>query len=305
MFSYRSIPEQFQYFMDASLGGIELADFCPIYMTYSIRDMGRNTDCRASPNAPTMNFLGEKYCPGCRCFSTQGLAREGYVTQQVTACYDFSCEAGQLRVSIGGSWVDCPWSGGVVDSPDGYTGFLTCPPYWEMCDNPPLSREKCPNRCSGRGSCVNGACVCPPAWSGLGCDEPYCPDRYLDSACNTTGWWSGSVEEIPLEAYDSWSARHVAGAIALALFSAALLVTFIAAFACFVSAAMQTMSPERRGSRSQPNEFLTSGMQNSSSGTQNPNPPLPPSQTDKQTRTQSSGSNSNPLSSQDAKKVPM
>eukprot|EP00741_Cyanophora_paradoxa_P012700 tig00020616_g12270.t1 len=228
----RPVPPEFQYFGDDDRGGMEFADFCPLYQSFNVRSSGRTTDCRSPHNAPALNSLGEVYCPSCRCFETKGLMVDGFATSQHTGCFGYSCEGGQLRVKLQDQTIDCPWAGGPAKAPPGYVGELVCPPYAEMCDDLPITRHECPERCSGRGNCVKGQCVCPPAWGGDSCNEAYCPDRYNGGVCNRTGWWSGSFEAVPLSFWEQktvFNSDKYGGPITVALAASAAVATLAAA----------------------------------------------------------------------------
>ena len=46
----------------------------------------------------------------------------------------------------------------------------------------------CPNNCSGSGTCVNGVCVCNPAFKGSACETLVCPNScsVVQGTCDTS-----------------------------------------------------------------------------------------------------------------------
>lgn len=49
------------------------------------------------------------------------------------------------------------------------TGICMCSPGFSGPDCSEIVLDTCQSRCSGRGSCLHGQCICDPAWTGGGC----------------------------------------------------------------------------------------------------------------------------------------
>jgi len=72
-----------------------------------------------------------------------------------------------LTLTINNNNITCT-SGGPV-SIEGYNGQLDCPDPNEFCAR--ANPSFCEKGCSGRGTCVNNKCECPPGWGGVDCAE--------------------------------------------------------------------------------------------------------------------------------------
>lgn len=159
-----SLPATYQYFSDPQMGGVDqLADFCPYVVSLS------NGDCTGrSKTAPFMlpEALGEKACENCRCFTGTYVKINYSLSGDPlhSGCHEVICADGVLSVKIGTTTVNCPAAGGQISSISGYTGYITCPAYADVCEAP-----LCLNGCFGYGKCVSGKCVCDDGYSGSDC----------------------------------------------------------------------------------------------------------------------------------------
>mmetsp|Transcript_5939 Transcript_5939/g.9113 ORF Transcript_5939/g.9113 Transcript_5939/m.9113 type:complete len:695 (+) Transcript_5939:173-2257(+) len=191
-----NIPPEDQYFKSSpTVGGLDLADFCPIMAYYQIAGTNRTTDCRLSQNFPQRrDYYGEHFGIKSRCFTTNNLIRSGYKTRLNTACYIPRCnfENRTLSVLVGRNWLECPPEGGFVPAPPHFIGELECPSYEDECGG---ALAQCPNKCSGRGNCVGGKCFCVPGWQGQACDQEICPNRCY--AARGQGRCVGSTKSWP------------------------------------------------------------------------------------------------------------
>jgi len=159
-----ALPTNYQYFSDLKMGGSDqLADFCPYVFAYN------NGDCTGRSKTATDLLpaaLGEKACENCRCF-TGTYIKSGYSMSgdpNHSGCHEVICANGVASMKLGTTTVQCPVAGGQVNNIPGYSGFVTCPAYAEICE-PTL----CPNGCFGYGKCVSGSCVCDEGYSGYDC----------------------------------------------------------------------------------------------------------------------------------------
>jgi len=158
---YTPIPTEFQYFSDPNRGGADRdAAYCPYVQSYI------NGDCTGmSPTAPLIETLlfGEMACPNCRCFTGRYINSLFNVLFDSASCHQVTCQGDSAAVLMGTTTIQCPKNGGQVTNIPGYTGFINCPSYDQICGMP------CPNGCFGKGNCVNGLCACNDGYSGKDC----------------------------------------------------------------------------------------------------------------------------------------
>ena len=159
-----ALPTPFQYFSSPQRGGLDqLADFCPYPTPYS------NGDCTSRSKVTPFTqplYFGEKACENCRCFTGTYIVERYRLDGDPnhSGCHEVICEQGVATVVIGTIHVECPGQGGTVTGIVGYSGYINCPAYEEICG--PIY---CPNGCFGYGMCVNGECICEDGYSGLDC----------------------------------------------------------------------------------------------------------------------------------------
>ena len=181
-----NIPPHEQYFSDSTLGGLGVADYCPLIYK------SPTNFCRAATFKN--KTIGETKGFASRCF-TSSLQLKNDNTDQLTSqsagCYSVEmCSEVSVSVKVGSQVVSCPY--GQKVSVSGFVGQLVCPENKSFCENVP-----CPNLCNGRGKCVNGKCVCKEGWSGNECAEPcienckYCPNPTVCQACSDGYFLSG------------------------------------------------------------------------------------------------------------------
>ncbi|DAZ98840.1 TPA: hypothetical protein N0F65_000996, partial [Lagenidium giganteum] len=164
-----TIPSLYQYFSDATRGGLStFADYCPFYGGFL------TGDCTNPNNRTLRNLMGETHCPSCRCTkSNLVLQSAGWApsARRRSGCYAMTCTAsGGVQISIstptGPYVVNCTNPGDTLTVP-GYSGSITCPLPVVVCE------QKCPRACSGRGVCdfSTDLCTCNGGWAGDDCSK--------------------------------------------------------------------------------------------------------------------------------------
>ena len=158
-----ALTSYYQYFTSPNDGGQDsYTDYCPYAVPFS------DGDCKNRGYAPTWyspTAYGEKVCDTCMCF-TGTTVRAGRVTSGAlrALCYDVTCSDTVATITLGTTKVACPVEGGQLPNISGFTGYLNCPKFSELCGTRP-----CINGCWGVGKCVNGVCQCDSGYSGVDC----------------------------------------------------------------------------------------------------------------------------------------
>jgi len=167
-------------------------------------------DCTKASNTPYNSAqTGEVYGTTSRCFPSNAVSNQYNAQSGPDArCYETVCaENKRLYVKVGPMWYQCPVNGGTITSLYKFTGSITCPKYYLVCDStailqpiPPLnytsvtvvtggdSSGNSGNNsttvscfgiaatnatavCSAHGTCVNtNKCNCNSGWTGDSCD---------------------------------------------------------------------------------------------------------------------------------------
>jgi len=130
-------------------------------------------DCR-NPNASQFAYRllsQQKFGPtaGSQCFSGTLSTSNLISSSSLNYCFTYNCTGTGLNtvlnVNIGTTTVQCKTKGKL--SVTGYSGSLDCPDPIQYCST--IGKTFCPRGCMGRGSCVNGKCVCKSGFSGPDC----------------------------------------------------------------------------------------------------------------------------------------
>lgn len=136
-----TLPPEYQYFSEDSIGGDTLCDYCPV-----------NTkvfNCRASTS--TNYDSGETTCNDCRCASTTlSLTSSNPVLS--ASCYKIKCLEDRFLIFVAGLNATCLNDTKSVKF-QGFYGSIICPKYERVCKDVP-----CRFNCYG-GLCVKGRCV--------------------------------------------------------------------------------------------------------------------------------------------------
>lgn len=122
------------------------------------------------------NPKGVKYTPfsnkqiygrglGSKCFS--GNLTHYQKAAQISYCLNATCtESGtEIEVMWGDKKLICDKKGPMTV--EGYNGEFNCPDPIRFCNT--LAQPACLRNCMGRGTCVNGKCVCNPGFEGTDC----------------------------------------------------------------------------------------------------------------------------------------
>ena len=157
IWSYDSIPEEYQYFGSAEYGGYSPADFCPVPVKYSEEEEKVNFSGQCSvkgsgeygskikysseyisPLSKNMIAItGETLSDHSFCFLsslTKNTLQISNVYSSVirAVCYEIFCSSKSLTVKIHEDYIVCPREGGKIIA-DGYDGYFLCPDYYLMC----------------------------------------------------------------------------------------------------------------------------------------------------------------------------
>jgi leishmanolysin len=131
----QSLPPQFQYFADPTIGGPDFSDHCPWVRGFS------NRNCVNSNTTVTNDLavLGFSFGKNSRCFQTSGLIQSGLTSKtDGFRCLETRCLNGiQVEIRVGSTWIQCPQNGASasISAPSGYSGTITCPTAADFCDS--------------------------------------------------------------------------------------------------------------------------------------------------------------------------
>ena len=157
-----SIPNYFQYYNQADLGGFSAADYCPIsesspleeevnshYVGHcSNKGSGEYGSLIAHYNSDTnttlyykssdlKSILGEKYSDNSFCYLSSLVKNTNpdydiYSKTVRAVCFETFCSSKSLTVKINEDYIVCPRAGGKIKVTN-YEGYLLCPDYNLMC----------------------------------------------------------------------------------------------------------------------------------------------------------------------------
>jgi len=102
-----------------------------------------------------------------KCF--EGTLSSSSGASKTSFCFKYSCSGSgsstKLAVTVGTKTLTCTEAGSM--SVSGYKGYITCPDPLTFCST--VGAKVCPRGCMGRGTCVDGKCVCKSGYSGKDC----------------------------------------------------------------------------------------------------------------------------------------
>jgi len=103
-----------------------------------------------------------------KCF-TGTLSSTSSSSSTTSFCFKFNCTGSgsntSLELTVGTKKITCAKEGKV--SVSGYKGTLNCPDPLSFCST--IGKPACPRGCMGRGTCVDGKCVCKSGYQGKDC----------------------------------------------------------------------------------------------------------------------------------------
>jgi len=125
-----------------------------------------NTDAVSFARLPSLQVFGRG--AGSKCFT--GTLNTVKSSSQISYCFKYNCTGSGLstilQVKIGSTTLNCTKVGQNL-TVSGYYGGINCPDPLTFCSTAGLAY--CPRNCVGRGTCVNGQCVCDAGFSGVDC----------------------------------------------------------------------------------------------------------------------------------------
>jgi len=157
LYPYKSLPKDYQYFEDKTLGGWGPADYCPLPGSYEEEEYeayyvgicsGKETgyygsqifydeDYYYETNEEMESITGEEISDHSFCFLSSLFKEDidyvDFYSSVVRAnCYKIFCSERSLSLKINDDYIVCPRAGGKIKV-DGYEGYLLCPDYNLMC----------------------------------------------------------------------------------------------------------------------------------------------------------------------------
>jgi hypothetical protein len=150
---YPPPPNVYQYFRSQpSDGGLNMANYCPIFGSTYKGLSADELDCRNPDNQEFVNLYGEYWGPNSMCFESL-VDSYGQLTYGTGRCYKAQCDLSsrKLHVYIRGSWMSCDYDFqqlSIVSNTGVFEGKVTCPRLAQVCPG-----MFCPANCAGRGVC--------------------------------------------------------------------------------------------------------------------------------------------------------
>ena len=124
-----------------------------------------NPSAKSYARLPSLQTFGRT--ANSKCFS--GTLSTSSGASKSSFCFKYTCSGSgantKVLVTIGSKSYTCSRKGSL--SVSGYKGYIDCPNPQLFCST--VGAKTCPRGCMGRGSCVNGKCVCNKGYSGKDC----------------------------------------------------------------------------------------------------------------------------------------
>ena len=161
------IPYYYQYFNDEYIGGLYMADYCPVARTYKKEEenglyVGRcsnigfgdygtkiyylkDNETYFYKNGEIEEITGEIYSNQSFCYQSSLIKNNdtnfNNFSKVVRAiCYETFCSSKSLTVKIHDNYIVCPRNGGKIEV-IGFGGFFLCPDYNLMCSGTVLCND--------------------------------------------------------------------------------------------------------------------------------------------------------------------
>ena len=135
IYSFDSIPKEYQYFSNPNYGGFSIVDYCPVSYRNTNNSDYYPTSCYSG--TPTLSEYGERMGNNSFCFISSLIPYYNSNLNITThaICYRTGCNKNtkQVIVYIGSSSINCPTNGGNVTFTD-FKGRIICPKYSDICD---------------------------------------------------------------------------------------------------------------------------------------------------------------------------
>jgi len=148
-----------------SCGSDSKSDGCKYYQPNLDYDC-ENPDAEDYARLPNLQVYGRG--AGSKCF-TGTLSTSSSGSTQTSFCFKYTCSgtgtSTTLKIQVGTQTLTCTKAGPLKVS--GYGGVVNCPDPIDYCNT--TGKKYCPRGCMGRGSCVDGKCVCKTGYTGVDC----------------------------------------------------------------------------------------------------------------------------------------
>jgi len=125
-----------------------------------------NVNASTYATLPTLQAFGRTSYSKCFAGTLSSTSSSASTT---SFCFQYACSGSglntQLTVTVGSKNYTCTAAGNM--SVTDYKGYITCPDPLTFCST--VGAAVCPRGCMGRGTCINGKCVCNSGFSGKDC----------------------------------------------------------------------------------------------------------------------------------------
>ena len=133
------LPENYRYFSNPKIGGISLANYCPISLYSSETPLfsGRCSSKGTISDTTLSQKIGESLSEQSFCALSSLIKKTfsdyGTLSNKVRAvCFEMYCSDQSLTIKIGNDYLVCPREGGRIEN-DNFGGYLLCPDYNLIC----------------------------------------------------------------------------------------------------------------------------------------------------------------------------
>ena len=136
---HTSIPEEYQYFSNPTIGGYEPSDYCPVAYAKSEESYYYPSSCRFGKSDSFPDELGQVIGDKSVCMMSSltpktGKGLDDYRNKMRSMCYPITCNTSSktVIVTVGNSAIECAKEGGKI-TVEGYDGEVYCPDYNLVC----------------------------------------------------------------------------------------------------------------------------------------------------------------------------
>ena len=130
-----TIPDQYQYYVDGTLGGFESADYCPVSVSISEdKDAGRCSETKNEANTKYgESFSSNSFCALSSLIKKTDTNSGEHSETYQAVCFEMYCSKKSLTIKVGQDYFVCPRQGGKIPGNDNFIGYLICPDYNLIC----------------------------------------------------------------------------------------------------------------------------------------------------------------------------